>query len=617
MRRLIPRTVQGQFLAGTLLLQVLVLIAFLFVSIRQEVRSVSLRSQVRVETQLHLLTKLSEHAISTEDFDEMRALTEAMLASPTVLVARITDMSGKTLAVSRGGDAEISSKEREALARQVQHPGFDKITPDNLIGEDLEPVMVNGAPIAIAWIKPDDSAMLRTSKSILQNAMIYGLCVLAANVFLAAILARSIALPLKLLTKATQQVVRDPEDTSGFPLPVYSRNEAGQLTRSFNLMVQELELQRGGLHETLALMDSMLENAPIGFAFFDRKHRYVRINDFLARMSGIPAAEHIERTMFEVYGTALAEEVERIVESVFETGEDVHDLELSGTLGNDVTDEVRTWICNFYPVRTTQARVRWVGVVITDVTGRVRSEEALRKSEKLAAAGRLAASIAHEINNPLESVTNLLYLLKGNASLDMEAQEYAGLAQRELARVGEITQQTLRFYRSSTKPEMVRLGDVINSVLALHAGRIQGANVRVLRRMDAEADIFGFSGELRQLLANLVGNAVDAMPRGGTLHVRVRRMWVAGTEGVGVVIADTGTGMSDSVKQRIFEPFYTTKEATGTGLGLWVSREIVEKHHGTVSVRSSQGVKAGTVFRLFFPHTGVGGGPELVNQAIR
>ncbi|MGO4211310.1 sensor histidine kinase, partial [Terriglobus sp. YAF25] len=240
------------------------------------------------------------------------------------------------------------------------------------------------------------------------------------------------------------------------------------------------------------------------------------------------------------------------------------------------------------------------------------SEEALRKTEKLAAAGRLAASIAHEINNPLESVTNLLYLLQTHPELDSMAREYVSTAQAELARVSEITQQTLRFYRQSTFPVQTQVGEVLDSVLALHHSRLGSARITVERQYDPAVALFGFSGELRQLFANLIGNAIDAMVGGGRLIVRARygtgRSLRGGwCDGVRVTVSDTGTGMSEETQRRLFEPFYTTKDATGTGLGLWVSDEIIRKHSGTARVKSRQGEQAGTTFAIFFPKDGLNG----------
>jgi signal transduction histidine kinase len=252
--------------------------------------------------------------------------------------------------------------------------------------------------------------------------------------------------------------------------------------------------------------------------------------------------------------------------------------------------------------------VRWVGLILMDASERKRSEEALRKTEKLAATGRLAASIAHEINNPLEAITNLLYLLSNHPSLDEQARGFAEMAEHEVRRISEITQQTLRFYRQSTLPTRAKLSELLDSVLALHQGRLRNLGISVEREYDADIDLNCYAGELRQVFANLVGNAVDAMPTGGRLAVRARRSrdWSDLTrEGVRFQVSDTGSGMGPGVQKRIFEPFFTTKEVTGTGLGLWVSSEIVAKHRGTIRVRSyaagNGSRRTGTVFELFFP----------------
>jgi signal transduction histidine kinase len=258
-----------------------------------------------------------------------------------------------------------------------------------------------------------------------------------------------------------------------------------------------------------------------------------------------------------------------------------------------------------------------------EITQRLQAEEALRKTEKLAAAGRLAASIAHEINNPLEAVTNLLYLLQTHPELDSTAREYVSTAQAELARVSEITQQTLRFYRQSTFPVRTQVAEVLDSVLALHQLRLGSARITVERELDPTVALFGFSGELRQLFANLIGNAIDAMVGGGRLIVRARygtgRSLRGGwCDGVRVTVSDTGTGMSEETQRRLFEPFYTTKDATGTGLGLWVSDEIIRKHSGTARVKSRQGDHSGTTFAIFFPKDGLNGvRPTLPNDAAK
>ncbi|GAC1414473.1 MAG: hypothetical protein NVSMB62_00450 [Acidobacteriaceae bacterium] len=236
---------------------------------------------------------------------------------------------------------------------------------------------------------------------------------------------------------------------------------------------------------------------------------------------------------------------------------------------------------------------------------RATAQEAVRRSEKLAVAGRLAASIAHEINNPLESVTNLLYLITASDNLD-DIKMFARTAEQELARVSEITTQTLRFHRQQSNPVEVSLGDIIDSVLALFHARLMGARIRVRCEFRTHQKVVVYAGEIRQVIANLVQNALDAMHQGGTLHLRVlpvERHGRLGSRGVRVLVGDSGTGIPERIRATLFEPFVTTKGATGTGLGLWVSKEIIEKHKGELKFRTSEfPAHHGTVFSVFLPN---------------
>jgi signal transduction histidine kinase len=230
------------------------------------------------------------------------------------------------------------------------------------------------------------------------------------------------------------------------------------------------------------------------------------------------------------------------------------------------------------------------------------------QTEKLAAVGRLASSIAHEINNPLESVTNLLYLARETA-WNPETREYLEVADRELRRVSVIANQTLRFHKQSSRPQWVSPDELIASTLSVYQGRLVNSNVDVEKRIHTAGTVLCFEGEIRQVLSNLIINAIDAMhPHGGRLLLRSREGtdWKTGRKGLILSVADTGSGMSLDTAARIFEPFFTTKEIGGTGLGLWVSHEIVERHGGALAVRSSQHPgRSGTVFTLFLPFQAV------------
>jgi signal transduction histidine kinase len=232
------------------------------------------------------------------------------------------------------------------------------------------------------------------------------------------------------------------------------------------------------------------------------------------------------------------------------------------------------------------------------------AEEALRRSEKLAVTGRLAASIAHEINNPLASVTNLLYLIGSSSSLE-ETKKYTQIAATELARVSAIVTQTLRFYREQSKPAIVQVTEIVDSALSLYRPRIVAADIVVERDFRECSPVLAMAGELRQVMLNLIGNSLDAIGRDGTLKIRtsnVREHSNGSRAGIRLTVADSGSGISPEIRKTLFEPFVSTKGDTGTGLGLWVSSQIVQRHGGTIQVKSRVlSPYTGTVFSVFLP----------------
>jgi PAS domain S-box-containing protein len=253
------------------------------------------------------------------------------------------------------------------------------------------------------------------------------------------------------------------------------------------------------------------------------------------------------------------------------------------------------------PLRKPTGEIVGASAIARDISAQKRSEEALRRNEKLATAGRLAASIAHEINNPLEAVTNLIYLARHDS---LNANNYLQMAESEVARVGRIAQQALGFVRDPAVAAHLDVGAVLDEVLQLYASKLKKKQVRVEKRFHT-VEIQAYSGELRQLFSNLIVNALDAVQPGGCLHLRVARgtdRTTQGRSGVRVVVADNGTGIAPEHFEHLFEPFYTTKKDSGTGLGLWLSLGIVRKHGGSIRVRSrTQGTATGTVFSIFLP----------------
>jgi PAS domain S-box-containing protein len=593
-------------LAGLVLLEALSLALFAALLIHQQAQEVHQRMLQGLAHQVTLMSLDAKEALLQNRPSWVGLSVKMVGESPSVAVAKVTDPLGIVLFVSEGEPDHVS-------LNRVERAQISLITTDaprvfDLGGgrwECVKPIYTGKDLRGFAWVERERAWDDEALKAILRDTIIFGVIWVVASGLLVLIMASSISRPLAILHRGTGALMRSPETGGNFPLPVTVQNEIGDLIEAFNRMVASIQEQRSGLSDTLSLLDSMLANAPIGLAFFDRSGRFVRVNQVFAEMTGVPLSRHLGRTLPELLPQQVAQDLENTVQWVFAREELVSNVELSGLSGTPSLP--RTWLVSAYPVRTTPQQIRWVGVIVLDASDRKRSEEALRRTEKLAATGRLAASIAHEINNPLEAITNLLFLLRNFCQLEDPALNYVVMAEHEAKRISEITQQTLRFYRQSTLPTRAKMSELLDSVLSLYQSRLNTLNIEIKREYDSEMDLFCFAGELRQVFANLVSNSIDATSGGGSLRVRARRSrsWQAPAEtGVRFTLADTGAGMEPAVRTRIFEAFFTTKEVTGTGLGLWVSHEIIVKHRGLVHVRSrtqARGRASGAVFQIFIP----------------
>lgn len=330
-----------------------------------------------------------------------------------------------------------------------------------------------------------------------------------------------------------------------------------------------------------------------------RYHQLVGNRDLIGK-AAVEALPEIEEQSFL-----------RLLTQVYESGEaHVEQAARISLLRNEGQPSEDRYVDYLYqPLREPDGSTSGVICLGVDVTERRLAEQALMQNEKLAAVGRLASSIAHEINNPLESVTNLLYLISGSDLLPPELKAYLDTAERELRRVSNIANQTLRFHKQASNPTAVFCQDLIGDSLSIYQGRILNGNIHVELRKRAIRPITCFEGEVRQVLSNLVSNAIDAMQQsGGRLICRSKEgtNWRTGKKGLILTIADTGPGMSPLVLKRIFDAFFSTKGIGGSGLGLWISCEVIDRHKGKLTVRSSQreGHK-GTVFTMFLPFEAV------------
>ena len=279
----------------------------------------------------------------------------------------------------------------------------------------------------------------------------------------------------------------------------------------------------------------------------------------------------------------------------------------------------RWFLSRALPIRDARENVvRWFGTN-TDITDRKQADEALVKSERLAAMGRLAGIIAHEINNPLEAISNAFYLLRDHSSLDEEARYYARLAEEELSRLAHITKQTLSFYRESRQTVAISLAEILDNVIELQARRFQLSSIKAEKQYRNKGVIQASPLELKQVFLNLIGNAVHAMPEGGRLRIRLLEAFdrVSGRPGMKVSICDTGVGITKEHAKKIFEPFFSTKEAKGTGLGLWICRGIIQKYDGSIRFRSME-LENGhvTCFSVFLPTTAERQGTEKATALV-
>jgi PAS domain S-box-containing protein len=251
------------------------------------------------------------------------------------------------------------------------------------------------------------------------------------------------------------------------------------------------------------------------------------------------------------------------------------------------------------PIRGPQGKVTGLIGMIADATEMVRAREALQQAEKLAAAGRLSATIAHEINNPLAALMNLVYLARSHSHEEFVRKTLAS-AEEELRRVAHITRRTLGFYREPAGPAPCKPAELVESVLALYEKDLQQRGIEVLRDYRTDEPVMAVGGEIRQVISNLVSNASDALAEGGLVRVRVSRAPLK--KGLRLTVADNGRGIAKSVLGRVFEPFFTTKQDIGVGLSMWVSREIIQRHGGSIRLRSSDDSKRhGTAVLVFLP----------------
>jgi PAS domain S-box-containing protein len=315
---------------------------------------------------------------------------------------------------------------------------------------------------------------------------------------------------------------------------------------------------------------------------------------------GHSAEEAIGKSILLLIPPELHDE-EKMIFSRLKAGERIEHYETQRVKKNGERLDVSLTIS---PLKNSLGMVIGASKIARDITQHKRTEEALRISEKIASAGRLAATVAHEINNPLEGVVNLVYLAKTAAGEPSKVMDYLNMAEEELGRIAHLTKQTLGFYREQVGATPVRTGELLRQLIFVLSPKAKNKRVNIDLELLSDPEIRVNAGEIRQLFANLLSNSIDACNLEGSIRVRVSPQFSHRLQrhGLRISVADNGTGIKRSDRPRLFHPFFTTKKDVGTGLGLWVGKEIVDRHAGTITLRSDATPgRSWTVISVFLP----------------
>ncbi len=372
------------------------------------------------------------------------------------------------------------------------------------------------------------------------------------------------------------------------------RNE----TRMFGI-VQDItarKIAEEGLHRLAAIVESSHD----AIVSKDLNGIVTSWNQGAQRIFGFTAEEMIGQPITKIIPRDLQDQETQIL-STIARGERI---DLFETVRMHKSGELVEVSLTVSPVRDNSGKIVGAAKIARDITQSKKTERALQITERLASVGRLAATVAHEINNPLEAVINLIYLAR-HAPTQNEARRYLDLAEEELERVSHLTRQTLGFYRETKGATHFHLGEIVTSLISVFSSRTRNKGIVVSPEIASDVELYAVPGEIRQVVANLVSNSIDALETGGRVRIRVSAatQWSgSGLSGVRLTVADTGSGIPPEALSQLFQPFFTTKRDVGTGLGLWVCKSIVENHHGSIHVRSATTPgKSGTVFSVFLP----------------
>lgn len=539
---------------------------------------------------------IASNAVSPLIFDDAQAAQttlSALRASEHVVYAGIYSATGNLFA-GYWRDQSNSSIPLPA----VDDPNSEQHWFESGQFALVQPIIFQNKPVGTVYIRSDLDAIYARLKTYSLILLIILLASLVAALGLSRILQRVISQPILRLAYTARLVSRD-KDYSVRAQSSGDHDEVALLVNAFNEMLLQIQTRDSALQESEQQFRSLADSIPQLAWMADNQGNLFWYNRRWFEYTGTSQDQMAGWGWAAVHDPQVLPQVMEKWRLSVATGEPFEmTFPLRGADG-----VYRQFLTLAMPVRDTHgAIVRWFGSN-TDITEQRRSEEALRQTEKLAATGRLAASIAHEINNPLEAVTNLVYLARKQPP---NAAKYLQLADQELDRISQITKNTLGFYRDNASPSSVNISKVLEEVLALYARKINFKKISLQPDFGDNIEIAGYPGEIRQIFANLIANAIEALPSEGSLRIRASRAQSrdgSSRPGVRVTFLDDGSGIALAHRTRIFEPFFTTKKDVGTGLGLWLTLGLVEKHHGSIRVRSNtQPGKTSTAFSVFLPN---------------
>ena len=395
------------------------------------------------------------------------------------------------------------------------------------------------------------------------------------------------------------ETVRMRKNGERFPISVTIspiRDESGEIVAASKI-ARDIS-DRSRTEESLLRLAAIVDSADDAIIGKNLNSIVTSWNKAAERIFGYTAEEMIGQSILRIIPEGLQYEEDEILRKL-RAGERIEHYE---TMRKKKNGEIFQVSVTISPIIDQSGRTIGASKIARDISDKKRVEQLLIQSEKLAATGRMAAAIAHEINNPLESLINIIFLARQNCTGDSRVSQLLLTAEEELERVSHIARQTLGYYKDTGAPTSVHIHELIQNVLSVYNSKMLSANVAVDSRFNDMQKIKVSKGEMLQVFSNVIANSIDAMKHGGVLSISTRNVLSMPEDGIEIVIRDTGTGIAPDNLPRVFEPFFTTKGILGTGIGLWVAKQLVTRRGGQITMSSSttQG-SSGTTVTIFIP----------------